>query len=338
MSSNPPIPRIILTPGEPAGIGPDIIIDIAGRNFTAELIVVADPLLLDHRAELLGTSIKLQPYNPSTAPMKHEPGMLKFIPMQTPRAVTPGKPDPGNAEHILNSLRRAVRGCLEGEFQAMVTAPVNKAVINQAGTPFTGHTEYIAAQCGNCRPVMMLMNDSLRIALVTTHVPLSRVAAGITREQLEHVITVVHTDLRQRMGIDNPRLLVCGLNPHAGEAGFLGSEEIDIIIPVIEKMRSAGIAVTGPAPADTAFTPDRLRHIDVVVSMFHDQGLPVLKAQGFGEIVNVTLGLPLIRTSVDHGTALELAATGKARSGSLIAAINCAIEMTRKVWLGDDRM
>ena len=328
------IPRIILTPGEPAGIGPDIIIDIAGRAFPAELIVVADPRSLEHRAEILGVSIELPAYQQSAAPTRHEPGSLKLIPLHTPKGVTPGKPDPANAGYILESLRIAARGCLDGEFQAMVTAPVNKAVINRAGTPFSGHTDYIAAQCGNYRPVMMLMNDSLRVALVTVHVPLSGVAAGITREHLRHVITVVHTDLRQRMEIGNPRLLVCGLNPHAGEAGFLGSEEIDIIIPVIEEMRSAGIAVAGPVPADTAFTPDSLRHIDVVITMYHDQGLPVLKSQGFGEIVNVTLGLPLIRTSVDHGTALELAATGKARSNSLQTAINCAFNMIRATQQG----
>lgn len=334
-TSDCPIPRVILTAGEPAGIGPDIVIDIAGRTSSAELIVVADPRLLEHRAEILGASIKLQDYRPSAAPARHEPGSLKLIPLQTPRVVTPGKPDPGNAGYVLESLKIAVQGCLDGEFQAMVTAPVNKAVINRGGTPFSGHTEYIAAQCGNYRPVMMLMNDSLRVALVTTHVPLSGVAAGITGEHLQHVITVVHTDLRQRMGIESPRLLVCGLNPHAGEAGFLGSEEIDIIIPVIKELRSSGIAVTGPVPADTAFTADRLRHIDVVISMYHDQGLPVLKAQGFGEIVNVTLGLPLIRTSVDHGTALELAATGKARSNSMRAAILCAINMASTVQQGE---
>jgi 4-hydroxythreonine-4-phosphate dehydrogenase len=330
-SSDPRSPRIILSAGEPAGIGPDIVIDIANQPFPAELIVIADPDMLAHRAEILGKPIHMPDYDPASAPARHEPGTLKLIPLPAAKTVTPGIPDYGNGAYVLECLRTAVQGCLQGEFQAMVTAPVNKAVINQAGIPFSGHTEFIAAQCGVRQPVMMLMNDSLRVALVTTHVPLARVAAGVTRAQLRQVITVVHHDLQQRMGINNPRLLVCGLNPHAGEAGFLGMEEIEVMIPEIEALRGTGLAITGPVPADTAFTPARLRHIDAVITMYHDQGLPVLKAQGFGEIVNVTLGLPLIRTSVDHGTALELAGTGKARSGSLKAAIRCAIDMTRTV-------
>lgn len=321
------IPRIVLTTGEPAGIGPDIIIDIARRKFTAELIVVADPELLLHRAELLGVLIGLEEYDRSSPATMHEPGRLRIIPLHARKTVTPGIPEPGNAPYVLESIDTAVNGCLQGEFNAMVTGPVNKAVINEAGTSFTGHTEYIAGQCGNHLPVMMLLNDSLRIALVTTHMPLSRVTHAITSDHLSRVIRIVHCDLQEKMGINNPRLLICGLNPHAGEAGFLGKEELEIIIPVLEQLRREGLALTGPVPADTAFTPEVLRHTDAVITMYHDQGLPVLKSQSFGEIVNVTLGLPLIRTSVDHGTALNLAGTGRARSGSLRAAINCAINM-----------
>jgi 4-hydroxythreonine-4-phosphate dehydrogenase len=332
-NSEPLIPRIILCAGEPAGIGPDIVVDVASRKFAAELIVIADPDMLMHRAELLGKFVDLQDYEPAAAPARHKPDTLKLIPLPAPEHITPGVPDPGNANYVLESISKAAQGCLAGEFQAMVTAPVNKAVINQAGIPFTGHTEFIAAQCGDCQPVMMLLNDNLRVALVTTHLPLAQVPASLTRKHLQQVINIVNSDLHQRMGIKNPRLLVCGLNPHAGEAGYLGMEEIEVILPVIETLRSAGMAVTGPVPADTAFTPDSLKHIDAVVTMYHDQGLPVLKAQGFGEIVNVTLGLPLIRTSVDHGTALELAGSGRARSNSLQAAIQCAIDMTRTVEL-----
>jgi len=326
-NSDPLIPRIVLCTGEPAGIGPDIVIDIANLPFGAELIAIADPHVLTHRAGLLGRTVRLLDYDPTAAPARHEPGTLKLVPLIAKKDVAPGIPEQCNAGYVLESIRQAVQGCLQGEFQAMVTAPVNKAVINHAGIPFTGHTEFIAELCGAAPPVMMLMNNTLRVALVTTHVPLAQVAAGLTREHLRQVITVVNRDMRQRMGIKHPRLLVCGLNPHAGEAGYLGREEIEVITPVLATLRSAGVAVTGPVPADTAFTPESLRHIDAVISMYHDQGLPVLKAQGFGEIVNVTLGLPLIRTSVDHGTALELAGTGKARSSSLRAAIQCAINM-----------
>lgn len=333
-SSEPAIPRLILCPGEPAGVGPDIVIDIAYQSFPAELIVISDARVLAHRAELLGRSIRLLEYEPISAPAIHEPGSLKLIPLPAEKNVTPGIPEDCNATYVLESIRKAVQGCLQGEFQAMVTAPVNKAVINRAGIPFSGHTEFIADHCGGCLPVMMLMNDNLRVALATTHVPLAQVAANLTREHLHQVITVVNRDLQRFMGIKNPRLLVCGLNPHAGENGFLGREEIEVINPVLETLQSAGMALTGPVPADTAFTPDRLRHIDAVITMYHDQGLPVLKAQGFGEIVNVTLGLPLIRTSVDHGTALELAGSGRARSDSLKAAITCAIDMTRIVHKG----
>lgn len=334
-NSEPFIPRIILTAGEPAGIGPDIIADIARRKFAAELIVTADPDLLLHRAKVIGVTLGLEDYDRSKPPSRHESGRFKIIPLHTAKTATPGKLERGNANYVLETINTAVAGCLHGEFHAMVTAPVNKALINEAGIPFTGHTEYIAGQCGDDPPVMMLLNDSLRIALVTTHMPLAQVAGAITPDHLTQVIRIVHHDLREKMGIRNPRLLVCGLNPHAGESGYLGKEEIEIIIPVMEQLRQDGYALSGPAPADTAFTADGLKHIDAVVTMYHDQGLPVLKAQGFGDVVNVTLGLPLIRTSVDHGTALELAGTGKASSGSLRAAIHCAIKMAGAGLQGD---
>jgi 4-hydroxythreonine-4-phosphate dehydrogenase len=252
---------------------------------------------------------------------------LTVLPVALASPVTPGKPDSANAGYVLETLRRAVRGCLDGEFAAMVTGPVHKAVLNRAGYRFSGHTEFIAAQCGNTVPVMMLANRTLRVALVTTHLPLKQVCDAVTAARLKHVITVVHHDLISRFGIHTPRLLVCGLNPHAGEQGYLGREETEIIEPALGELRAAGLDLIGPVPADTAFTPDSLQGVDAVVAMYHDQGLPPLKAQGFGETVNITLGLPLIRTSVDHGTALELAGTGKARPDSLLAAMDFAYRL-----------
>lgn len=252
---------------------------------------------------------------------------LTVLPLPMAAAVKPGTPDCANAPYVLDTLRRAVRGCLDGEFAAMVTGPVHKATLNQAGYRFTGHTEFIAAQCGDTLPVMMLANRSLRVALVTTHLPLKDVCEAVTAERLKYVVTVVHHDLIDRFGIHAPRLLVCGLNPHAGEQGYLGREETEILEPVLEELRSTGLDLIGPVPADTAFTPDSLRGVDAVVAMYHDQGLPPLKAQGFGETVNITLGLPLIRTSVDHGTAFTLAGTGKARPDSLLAATDFAYRL-----------
>lgn len=252
------------------------------------------------------------------------------MPVPLGAAVTPGVPDSANADYVLATLRRAVRGCREGEFSAMVTGPVHKATINRAGYRFSGHTEFIAAECDTAGPVMMLMNPDLRVALVTTHLPLSAVPAAITRHGLRHVLEVVQGDLRDRFGIAAPHLLVCGLNPHAGEQGYLGREEIEIIEPVLEELRRAGLDLIGPVPADTAFTPESLHGMDAVVAMYHDQGLPPLKARGFGDIVNITLGLPILRTSVDHGTAFSLAGTGRARADSLLAAIDCAGRLSRQ--------
>ena len=273
---------------------------------------------------MLGLPLSLHEYDGKVRSGAHT---LTVLPLPMAVAVNPGTPDSANADYVLDTLRRAVRGCLDGEFAAMVTGPVHKAILNQAGHDFTGHTEFIAAQCGDTVPVMMLANRSLRVALVTTHLPLKEVCEAVTAERLKHVVTVVHHDLISRFGIHAPRLLVCGLNPHAGEQGYLGREETEILEPVLVELRSAGLDLVGPVPADTAFTPDSLRGVDAVVAMYHDQGLPPLKAQGFGETVNITLGLPLIRTSVDHGTAFTLAGTGKARPDSLLAATDFAYRL-----------
>ena len=289
-----------------------------------ELVVIADPALLKARAGMLGLPLSLHEYDGKVRSGAHT---LTVLPLPMAVAVNPGTPDSANADYVLDTLRRAVRGCLDGEFAAMVTGPVHKATLNQAGHDFTGHTEFIAAQCGDTVPVMMLANRSLRVALVTTHLPLKEVCEAVTAERLKHVVTVVHHDLISRFGIHAPRLLVCGLNPHAGEQGYLGREETEILEPVLVELRSAGLDLVGPVPADTAFTPDSLRGVDAVVAMYHDQGLPPLKAQGFGETVNITLGLPLIRTSVDHGTAFTLAGTGKARPDSLLAATDFAYRL-----------
>ena len=321
-------PRLAITPGEPAGIGPDIVIQSAQKKFNAELIVVADPELLKKRSELLQLPLELIPFNLSAAAKPHQPGKLFILPVTHEIRGKPGQPETANADYVLNTLKIACNGCLDKKFDAMVTAPVHKAIINQAGFPFTGHTEYLAEVCATGYPVMMLANRKLRVALVTTHLPLSAVSQAITQETLEKVINVVWHDLKTRFNMANPNLLVCGLNPHAGEEGHLGTEEIDVIIPVLEKLKRKGLCLQGPVPADTAFTNEKLKNIDIVIAMYHDQGLPVLKALGFGETVNITLGLPVIRTSVDHGTALSLAGTGKADDSSLVAAIECAINLS----------
>jgi len=319
---------VVLTPGEPAGIGPDLAVSLSQLPFDFGLVLIADPALLHERARLLGVKLDIALYEPEAPPRKQSPGHLTVLPQALAATVTPGKPSADNASYVISTITAATDGCLSGEFSAMVTGPVHKAIINQAGYPFSGHTEFIAERCGNVMPVMMLMNASLRVALVTTHIPLARVPATITRELVRDVITIVHRDMAIRFGIRQPRILVCGLNPHAGEQGYLGHEEIEQIEPVIGLLRRQGMQITGPLPADTAFTPNSLSQADVVISMFHDQGLPVLKALGFGETVNITLGLPIIRTSVDHGTAFELAGTGKAKNSSLLAALHCAVSLT----------
>lgn len=322
--------RLILTSGEPAGIGPDLCIAIAARPWPCEIVIAADADMLSRRAEQLRTPIKISPYDRAASASPHRPGEVRVLHVPAPAAVQAGLLDKANARYVLKLLDLAAEGCLSGEFQAMVTAPVQKSVINDAGVQFFGHTEYLAERTGGAHPVMMLTSRDLRVALVTTHLPLSKVSAAITSELLEQVLRIVDHDLRVRFGVTAPRIIVCGLNPHAGESGHLGREEIEVITPTLQRLNQAGLRLLGPAPADTVFTPHMLKQGDAVVAMFHDQGLPVIKYAGFDHAVNVTLGLPIIRTSVDHGTALSLAGTGKAEAGSLIAATELAISMATR--------
>ena len=318
---------LALTPGEPAGIGPDLCIQlaqIAAPDY--RLVVIADPALLQARAQLLNLPLRLRDYRADdSTPLLA--GELRVLPVSLAAPCQPGSPDSRNAAYVLATLERAVQGCQHGEFSALVTGPVQKSIINEAGIPFSGHTEFLAERCQVPRVVMMLATRQLRVALATTHLPLSAVPAAITPALLEEVLRILQHDLIHKFGIPQPRILVAGLNPHAGEGGHLGREEIEIISPVLEKLRAQGMQLLGPLPADTLFTPKYLQQADAVLAMYHDQGLPVLKYQGFGAAVNITLGLPFIRTSVDHGTALDLAGSGKAHTGSLLAALNMAATM-----------
>lgn len=321
------IPRVFLTTGEPAGIGPDLCLQVAQQDWSCCLTVVGDADLLRARAALLGLDIKVRTTDADHGE-KHRPGRLDVWPVAQAADPTPGKLDPANADYILSTIRVAAEAALAPS-TALVTPPVHKGNINDAGIPFSGHTEYLAEIVGG-KPVMLLAAPGLRVALVTTHLPLAAVSAAITRDALETTLRVLHRDLRRRFGISQPRILVAGLNPHAGEGGHLGREEIDTIGPVLDALRKTGMALEGPLPADTLFLPNYLRHADAVLAMYHDQGLPVLKHLGFGESVNITLGLPIIRTSVDHGTALDLAGTGQADAGSLRAALAAAIDMAQR--------
>ncbi len=320
--------RLAITAGEPAGIGADLCVTLAQSHQHAQLIVLADPDLLQERAALLGLPLKLRAFDPNEAPQAADPGELWVMPHRLAAPCQPGQLDPANARYVLETLTSACQGCQNGIFDAMVTAPVHKGVINDAGIPFSGHTEFLADLTGTELVVMMLATAGLRVALVTTHLPLRAVADAITAERLETISRILHKDLVEKFGLTSPRILVCGLNPHAGEGGHLGREELDIIIPTLERLRGEGMNLTGPLPADTLFTPLHLEQADAVLAMYHDQGLPVLKHKGFGQAVNITLGLPIIRTSVDHGTALDLAGTGKAHIGSLETAISYALEMS----------
>lgn len=326
------IPRIIISTGEPAGIGPNIIIQIIQENIAADIVAIGDPDLLKNRALQLNVPLKLVEFDESTTKQKHIAGTLKIIPLKTKKTAIPGKLDPSNVQYVLTQLKMACIGCLDKKFDAMVTAPVQKSIINTAGYTFTGHTEFIADICDIKTPVMMLMNNLLKIILVTTHLPLNKVSAAITKEHLSKILQITSSDLEKKFSIPTPRILVCGLNPHAGENGYLGQEERNTIIPVINELKkNQGLNLKGPQSADTAFTPKMIQQHDAIVTMYHDQGLPVLKALGFGETVNITLGLPIIRTSVDHGTALDIAhKSAHASSSSLTQAIRYAIEMTRK--------
>ncbi len=317
--------RIAVTCGEPAGIGPDLCIQLIQQQH-GELLFIGDPDVLTHRARLLDLPLSLHLLDAAGSSMVHQSGVMNLLPVTFPGEVVCGKLNVVNSAMVLETLDIAVKGCLSGDFAAMVTNPVHKGVINDGGFSFSGHTEYIAAQTGGY-PVMMLACEGLRVALMTTHLPLAEVPAAISSDLIKKVMRILHRELQSRFGIDSPEILVCGLNPHAGEGGHLGSEELEIIAPALEALREEGVSSLGPLPADTLFTPRYLQHADAVVAMYHDQGLPVLKHVGFGRAVNITLGLPLVRTSVDHGTALDLAGTGRAEIGSLVAAIDVAQAM-----------
>lgn len=327
------LPRLALTAGEPAGIGPELLVRLAATDVAADLVAVADAGLLADAAKRAGIALELEPYEPGETSTRRPPGHLRVAHVPLRAASTPGRLDPANARYVLDTLARAADGATSGEFDAVVTAPVHKGVVNDAGVPFTGHTEFFAERAG-CDVVMMLAaagvhGRDLRVALATTHLPLAAVPAAIRRADLARDLRILHAGLAGCFGIEAPRIAVLGLNPHAGEGGHLGREEIDEIAPAIADLRADGIDAQGPVPADTAFVPTQLARYDAVFAMYHDQGLPVLKHAGFGHAVNVTLGLPWIRTSVDHGTALDLAGSGRADAGSLVAATRLALDLAR---------
>ncbi len=320
-------PPLVVTSGEPAGIGPDLCLALAQCQLNQPLVVLGDKAVLAQRAEQIGIKVALRDYVPGGVAQNQ--GELQVLHVAVAYPVVPGQLNSGNSRYVLGLLERAVAGCLSGEFSGMVTAPVHKGVINDAGVVFTGHTEFLADLTATPQVVMMLAGGGMRVALATTHLPLREVADAITPLLLESVLRILWHDLKHRFGIAAPRLLVAGLNPHAGEDGHLGREEIEVMIPVLEKLRAEGLGIAGPLPADTLFAAHRLKEADAVLAMYHDQGLPVLKHASFGGGVNITLGLPIVRTSVDHGTALELAGSGKANVGSLLEAIRVAAEMAR---------
>ncbi len=315
---------LVVTSGEPSGIGPDLCLQLIQHPHP--LVVIADKQMLQQRAAQLDLDVPLHDYSNATPYVANK---LSVLHIHAAQSVSTGKLDSRNAPYVLATLDRAVQGCMSGEFAGMVTAPVHKGIINDAGIPFTGHTEYLAEKTNTPLVVMMLAGGDMRVALTTTHLPLREVADAITQPLLEDILRILLRDLQKRFGIARPRILVAGLNPHAGEGGHLGREEMDVMIPVLDKLRAEGFNVSPPLPADTLFAAHRLRECDAVLTMYHDQGLPVLKHASFGKGVNITLGLPFIRTSVDHGTALDLAGTGKANVGSLLEAIKVAIEMAK---------
>jgi 4-hydroxythreonine-4-phosphate dehydrogenase len=322
--------RFALTPGEPAGIGPDLCLLLSRDSHPHVLIAIASSELMRARATELGLDVSIVEISPDHWPSQPAAaGSLYVWNTLLDAPAVSGQLTPLNAEYVLNTLRRAGNGCLDGSFAGMITAPVHKGVINEAGISFSGHTEFLAELTGTEQVVMMLATRGLRVALVTTHLPLKDVAAAITTERLQRVTRILHRDLVEKFGIAKPRILVCGLNPHAGEGGHLGREEIEIIEPALDLLRKEGFDLVGPLPADTLFTPKHLDSCDAVLAMYHDQGLPVLKYKGFGAAVNVTLGLPIVRTSVDHGTALDLAGTGRIDTGSLQVALETAYQMAR---------
>ncbi|MBT6275771.1 MAG: 4-hydroxythreonine-4-phosphate dehydrogenase PdxA [Chromatiales bacterium] len=322
-------PVLALTPGEPAGIGPDIAVHVAASRRDARIAVVADPELLSRRARLLGLKLTVNEFDPRR-PAK--PGTIECIPVSCPEPVVPGQLNVDNALYVLKTLDVAIDAALSGRVAGLVTGPVQKSIINDANVPFTGHTEYLAERTG-ADPVMMLVCPQLRVALATTHVALKDVSAALSAPLIEKIVRIIDQDLRERFAIPSPRILVCGVNPHAGEDGHIGREEVDWLRNCLDRLRATGMRIDGPSPADTAFVPSVRAEADAVLAMYHDQGLPVLKALGFGDSVNVTLGLPIIRTSVDHGTALDIAGTGKADPSSLLAALKLAAMLARQTTL-----
>lgn len=323
-SGEPTVPKIIITAGEPAGIGPDVVLAAASESWPAQLVVVADRTLIATRARQLGLDISLVDYTQGDAATPHTPGVLPIIHIPLSAPSEAGALNAANSNYVVATLEYAAQACLSGDFAALVTAPVHKGVINDAGVPFSGHTEFFADLCNTQKVVMMLVGGGMRVALATTHIPLRDIADAITQQNLTETLRIIARDLRSKFNIAEPNIAVLGLNPHAGEGGHLGREEIDTLIPAIDVLRAEGMKIIGPLPADTAFKGPAAQ-CDAILAMYHDQGLPVLKYASFGEGVNITLGLPIIRTSVDHGTALELAGTGKANNSSIKAAIQLAI-------------
>lgn len=319
--------RIAITPGEPAGIGPDLVIAIAQQPWPVQIVVVASKALIEQRAKQLNLPVTLIDYDATVTATPQSKGTLTIVDVPLDQPSIAGTLDVNNGAYVVETLKVASEKNMSGEFDAIVTGPVNKGLINKAGVPFSGHTEFFAHQANCSDVVMMLATKGLRVALVTTHIPLAYVAKAITFERLQKITRILHQDLQSKFGIKSPRIYACGINPHAGEDGHLGREEIDIMEPAFAELRAEGINIIGPLPADTIFQDKYLKEADAILSMYHDQGLPVLKFKGFGSSVNITLGLPFIRTSVDHGTALELAGTGKADSGSMMEAIKTAIEL-----------
>jgi 4-hydroxythreonine-4-phosphate dehydrogenase len=321
--------KIVITPGEPAGIGIDITIKLLQKNIPAQVIVISDYALLEDRAKKINLPITIKEHNHEIF-KEHSPGTVEILPVKLKSKVEPGILNTENSSYVIKSIETAVLGCIEGKFDALVTGPVQKSILNESGYNFLGHTEFIG-HLAESSTVMMLANDKMKVALVTTHIPLSDVSAHITKKNVEKTVKIVNAELKQKFDITNPVISICGLNPHAGEEGYLGEEELTQILPAIEALRKENLNLIGPISADTAFTKQSLKKCHAVIAMYHDQGLPVLKSAGFGNTVNITLGLPFIRTSVDHGTALNLAGSGKASSGSLEVATKTAIDLYKKI-------
>jgi 4-hydroxythreonine-4-phosphate dehydrogenase len=322
----PFLPILAVTSGDPSGVGPELCARLPERKWPVHLVVIGDIELIEERLGRAGHGLVVRPWQPG---MKPETGVFDVLHRQLARPALVGIPDPKNAAYVLSIIDGALEGCARGVFDAMVTAPVHKGVICDAGIPFSGHTEYLAAKTRTQQVVMMLVGGGMRVALATTHLPLADVPKALSQDRLTSTLEILHRGLAADFGLSRPRILVAGFNPHAGEGGHIGREEIDIIIPVLERLRAKGMNLVGPLPADTLFIPRNLREADAVLAMYHDQGLPVLKHASFGSGANVTLGLPFIRTSVDHGTAFDLAGSGEADPGSLFAAVELAIDMVK---------